>query len=620
MIGATWQTGGTRRGLAERTARRGPGRGPASKPLCRPDQSRTSGLAEGEHGGGPRPAGSLRPGPGQADLRGFEWYYLWRICHGEKLSLQGHGGPGQVGRLFPGRQDPGHGQRPGRDDLRPGDGPDEPPSGAIRTGSFAWPSLPTATWLATGSEDHTVRIWDVATGSKLAVLKGHAQPVGSLAFAPDGKSLATAGGALLATVGNPILRFVGPAPQGEVKLWDPVPDQKDSWKPAVDDADAGLRPGLHARWPDPGHGRRLRDGFPLGREDGPEAGRPGRASRPGLRPGHLAGWQASWPRAATTRPPGSGTSPAGSSGPSSRGQPGRSSRCPGPRRQDGRLGGPRPDGLALGHRTPWRRPAAFAATPTGSGAWPSPPTARPWPPPARTARPGSGIPTSRRTTTSLDGRWPIRGHGAYALAFSPDGRALATTNADVKIWDRQSGGAARHLASLPEIADMLVAYSPDGTDHRRGRARRPRVPRRRGVARGSSRALQGIQARSGPSSSRPTGKTLATSCDDGLVRLWDPSSGRQTGQPRRRDRIDGPVHRLRARRPDPRGGLSSQGPGLEARFTLGHGLGPHQGHACAGTRGWSSGLPSRPTARCSPRGAGTGASGSGMPPPASRRA
>jgi len=28
-----------------------------------------------------------RPKPGQPDLRGFEWYYLWRLCHPELRSL-----------------------------------------------------------------------------------------------------------------------------------------------------------------------------------------------------------------------------------------------------------------------------------------------------------------------------------------------------------------------------------------------------------------------------------------------------------------------------------------------------------------------------------------------------
>src|SRR5262245_59369155 len=46
--------------------------------------------------------------------------------------------------------------------------------------------------LATGSKDGTVRLWDAA-GKERATLPGHERMVTALAFAPDGKALATAG-------------------------------------------------------------------------------------------------------------------------------------------------------------------------------------------------------------------------------------------------------------------------------------------------------------------------------------------------------------------------------------------------------------------------------------------
>ena len=45
--------------------------------------------------------------------------------------------------------------------------------------------------LATGSTDGTARLWDVATGRELRVLKGHFGSVRSVAFSPDGRTLAT---------------------------------------------------------------------------------------------------------------------------------------------------------------------------------------------------------------------------------------------------------------------------------------------------------------------------------------------------------------------------------------------------------------------------------------------
>jgi WD40 repeat protein len=44
--------------------------------------------------------------------------------------------------------------------------------------------------LATGSVDHTVKVWDVATHQLLATLTGHTNNVNGLAFSPDG-TLAT---------------------------------------------------------------------------------------------------------------------------------------------------------------------------------------------------------------------------------------------------------------------------------------------------------------------------------------------------------------------------------------------------------------------------------------------
>jgi WD40 repeat protein len=43
--------------------------------------------------------------------------------------------------------------------------------------------------LASSSHDETVALWDVATGSRLQLMKGHVGEVDSVTFTPDGKTL-----------------------------------------------------------------------------------------------------------------------------------------------------------------------------------------------------------------------------------------------------------------------------------------------------------------------------------------------------------------------------------------------------------------------------------------------
>ena len=56
--------------------------------------------------------------------------------------------------------------------------------------------------LASGSEDHTVKLWDVATGRVLVTLKGHTGTVYAVTFSRDGTTVASGGR------------------DGTVKLWD----------------------------------------------------------------------------------------------------------------------------------------------------------------------------------------------------------------------------------------------------------------------------------------------------------------------------------------------------------------------------------------------------------------
>src|SRR5262249_22613265 len=47
--------------------------------------------------------------------------------------------------------------------------------------------------LATGSVDHVIRLWDVATAQVVRVIQGHTDQIRSLVFSPHGTELASAG-------------------------------------------------------------------------------------------------------------------------------------------------------------------------------------------------------------------------------------------------------------------------------------------------------------------------------------------------------------------------------------------------------------------------------------------
>jgi WD40 repeat protein len=61
--------------------------------------------------------------------------------------------------------------------------------GIISSVSFS----PDGKWIASGSMDHTVRLWEAASGKPGPVLHGHTDEVYAIAFAPDGRQLASAG-------------------------------------------------------------------------------------------------------------------------------------------------------------------------------------------------------------------------------------------------------------------------------------------------------------------------------------------------------------------------------------------------------------------------------------------
>src|SRR5262249_54428654 len=68
--------------------------------------------------------------------------------------------------------------------------------------------------LASGSGDETIKLWDVATGKEQATIKGHSD-VDSVAISPEEGTLAAGSGGV-----------VGGVISGEVKLWDVATDKE----------------------------------------------------------------------------------------------------------------------------------------------------------------------------------------------------------------------------------------------------------------------------------------------------------------------------------------------------------------------------------------------------------
>jgi WD40 repeat protein len=142
-----------------------------------------------------------RPGPGQDDLRGFEWFYLERRyrCRPRPLaSVRGHPGGAYSVAYAPDGATLASGGKDGAIRLWDADTlrlRAEWPSGQQEVNEVAF--APDGKRLASAGDDGTVRLWDVPSGRQQAELRpeGPADWMTALTFAPDGKTLVSGGNA-----------------------------------------------------------------------------------------------------------------------------------------------------------------------------------------------------------------------------------------------------------------------------------------------------------------------------------------------------------------------------------------------------------------------------------------
>jgi WD40 repeat protein len=194
------------------------------------------------------------PSPGEPDLRGFEWFYLWALANQPRQKLLGHKGEvchvayAPDGKLLASCSwdgtikiwDPANGT-----EVRTLEG---------HKGDVNWVTFsPDSKTLASAGDDRQVRLWDVGSGATRPPLTGHQDDVMTVEFSPDGMTIASGGldgfvrlwdhasGRLIATFAGHTKRIdsvafrkdgntlVSAGQDGVARFWDVAAARASSW-------------------------------------------------------------------------------------------------------------------------------------------------------------------------------------------------------------------------------------------------------------------------------------------------------------------------------------------------------------------------------------------------------
>jgi WD40 repeat protein/energy-coupling factor transporter ATP-binding protein EcfA2 len=128
----------------------------------------------------------------------------------------------------------------------------------------------------------------------------------------------------------------------------------------------------------------------------------------------------------------------------------------------------------------------------------------------------------------MSDRTTLTGHttGVWSAAFSPNGHTLATGSPDgtVRLWDVATGKTRTTLAQ--DVSVLSVAFSPDGRTLATGSYYDPFV-RLWDLASGKVRTTLNAHAETvNAVAFSPDGRTLASGSSEGTMRLWDVASSK----------------------------------------------------------------------------------------------